>query len=282
MSDKQPFYNNPVIPEGINTSKAHPIATFIKLFGAIAIILAFSAWLLAKSGDYLASLIPYSQEVTLAQLYEAPESSDSDMQLYLENLSEYIVDAMELPEGMDIHLHYVNEDVDNAFATIGGHIFIYKGLLSKLPNENAIAMVIAHEIAHVKHRDPVRSLGQNLAISTGFALLLGKSNVNLLGSAGLYTQLKFNRDMETSSDIEGLKALVNAYGHANGATDLFKVLSSLSDDDLIKESTFFVTHPLGENRIKKIEAMAKENNWSMDKATKALPEHFEEWLTAED
>jgi len=54
--------------------------------------------------------------------------------------------------------------------------------------------------------------------------------VNLLGSAGLYTQLKFNRDMETSSDIEGLKALVNAYGHANGATELFKVLSSLSDD----------------------------------------------------
>ena len=281
MADKQPFYNNPVIPEGINTSDSHPVATFLKLFTAIAIILIFSAWLLGKSGDYLASLVPYSQEVALADLYEAPEGDDSDIQLYLENLSEYISDAMELPEGMEIHLHYVNEDVENAFATVGGHIFIYKGLLAKLPSENAIAMVIAHEIAHIKHRDPIRSLGQNLAISTGFALLVGQSNVNLLGSAGLYTQLKFSRDMESSADIEGLTALVKTYGHANGATDLFKVLAQLSDDELIKEPTFFVTHPLGENRIKEIETIAKENDWSVDKATKALPEYFSEWLEEE-
>ena len=281
MSEKQPFYNNPVIPEGINTSDTHPVATFLKLFTAIAIILIFSAWLLGKSGDYLASLVPYSQEVILADLYEAPESDDSDIQLYLDNLSDYISDAMELPDGMEIHLHYVNEDIENAFATVGGHIFIYKGLLAKLPSENAIAMVIAHEIAHIKHRDPIRSIGQNLAISTGFALLLGQSNVNLLGSAGLYTQLKFSRDMESSADKEGLQALVKTYGHANGATDLFKVLAQLSDDELIKEPTFFVTHPLGENRIKKIEAIAKENYWAIDKATKPLPEYFIEWLASE-
>ena len=278
MAKKQPFYNNPVIPEGINTSKSHPIATFLKLFTAIAIILVLSAWLLGKSGDYLASLVPYSQEVALADVYEAPENNDSDIQLYLENLSEYLSDAMELPDGMEIHLHYVNEEVDNAFATIGGHIFIYKGLLAKLSSENAIAMVIAHEIAHIKHRDPIRSLGQNLAISTGFALLLGRSNVNLLGSAGLYTQLKFSRDMESSADKEGLQALVKTYGHASGATDLFKVLIQLNKDELIKEPTFFVTHPLGKNRIKQIEMLAKENNWAIDKATKALPEYFTKWL----
>jgi len=278
MADKQPFYTNPVIPEGINTSKAHPVATFFKLFAAIAIILIFSAWVLGRSGDYLASLVPFSQEVALANMYESPDGDDSDIQLYLENLSEYLSDAMALPKGMDIHIHYVNEDVENAFATVGGHIFIYRGLLSKLPNENAIAMVIAHEIAHVKHRDPIRSLGQNIAISTGFALLSGKSTVDLLGSAGLYTQLKFSRDMESAADKEGLRALFKTYGHVNGATDLFKILAQLNDDELIKEPTFFVTHPLGKNRIKKIEEIAKNNDWSSDKATKALPEYFSKWL----
>ncbi|MCK5809832.1 MAG: M48 family metallopeptidase [Cocleimonas sp.] len=277
---QQTFYTNPEIPEGINTSASHPIVTFIKLFSAIAIILAVSAWLLAQSGDYLASLIPYSKEVQLASQYELPasENDSADIQLYLENLTAHISDAMDLPAGMEIYPHYVDDEIENAFATLGGHIFLYKGLLSKLKNENAISMVIAHEIAHIKHRDPIRSVGQSVAISAGFMFLLGKSEVNLLGSAGLYTQLKFSRDMETASDIEGLNALVKIYGHANGATDLFQLLSRLTDDELIKEPTFFVTHPLGDNRVKNIEAIAKENQWSLDKATKPLPKGFSLWL----
>ncbi|MCK5916941.1 MAG: M48 family metallopeptidase [Cocleimonas sp.] len=277
---QQAFYTNPEIPEGINTSASHPLSTFIKLFSAIAIILVLSAWLLAKSGDYLASLIPFDKEVQLASQYEFPvsENDSADIQLYLENLTAHISDAMDLPDDMEIYPHYIDEDIENAFATLGGHIFLYKGLLSKLNNENAISMVIAHEIAHIKHRDPIRSVGQSAAISTGFFLLLGKSDINLLGTAGLYTQLKFSRDMETASDIEGLNALVKIYGHASGSTDLFKLLSSLSDEETIKEPTFFITHPPGDNRIKQIEVIANDNHWSMDKAVTPLPNGFSTWL----
>ncbi|MCK5897330.1 MAG: M48 family metallopeptidase [Cocleimonas sp.] len=280
---QQDFYTNPEIPEGINTSPSHPLITFIKLFSAIAIILAVSAWLLGKSGDYLAALIPYSQEAYLISEYELldnehDERKTADIQLYLENLTAQISDAMDLPKEMEIFPHYVDDDIENAFATLGGHIFLYKGLLKKLPNENAISMVIAHEIAHIKHRDPIRSVGQSAAISAGFFFLLGYSETNLLGSAGLYTQLKFSRDMESASDTEGLAALVSLYGHANGATDLFKVLNALDDNKRIKEPTFFVTHPLGKNRIKKIQAQAAQHNWSMDKPVTALPYGFNQWL----
>jgi predicted Zn-dependent protease len=277
---QQTFYTNPDIPEGINTSSSHPLLTFTKLFGAIAIILAVSAWLLGKSGDYLASLIPYNQEAQLITQYQLPDSEDqaSDIQLYLENLTAQISDAMDLPKDMEIYPHYVEDEIENAFATLGGHIFLYQGLLKKLPNENAISMVIAHEIAHIKHRDPIRSLGQSAAISTGFFFLLGQSDTNLLGSTGLYTQLKFSRDMESASDIEGLTALVKIYGHANGAIDLFNILSALNDNELIKEPTFFVTHPLGKNRIKKIQALAAQHQWSMNKPVTPLPYGFNQWL----
>lgn len=279
MADKEPLYSNPQLPEGINTSPQHPVATFIKLFSAILLILIVSAWLLGKSGNYLASLVPFEKEVQLASQYELEPDSDANIQLYLENLAAHISDAMALPEGMEIHIHYINEDIENAFATLGGHIFIYKGLLKKLPNENAISMVIAHEIAHILYRDPIRALGQNVAISSGLALLLGHSDVQLLGATGLYTQLKFSRDMETQADVAALKALVNVYGHANGATDLFKVLMDLEESmPNFRESNFFVTHPLGENRIKKIENIAKTNGWVLDKATKALPQGFQSWL----
>ncbi|MDR0597461.1 MAG: M48 family metalloprotease [Treponema sp.] len=38
----------------------------------------------------------------------------------------------------------------NAFATSGGHIFITRGLLEALPSEDALAAVLAHEIAHIQ------------------------------------------------------------------------------------------------------------------------------------
>ena len=62
-------------------------------------------------------------------------------------------------------MHYDASDTVNAFATLGGHVVIYRGLLEKLPNENVVAMVVAHEIAHIKHRDPVAALGRGVAIT---------------------------------------------------------------------------------------------------------------------
>lgn len=273
-----PTFSNPEIPEGINVSKAHPMATFIKLFSVLVIILGLSAWLLGRSGEYLAALIPFQKEARLASSYDLPNDSETEIQRYLESLSKKISDKSNLPNGMTIHIHYIDEDIENAFATLGGHIFLYKGLLDKLPNENSLSMTIAHEIAHVKHRDPIRSLGQGVAISTGLAILLGSANLNLLGSAGLYTQLKFSREMETLADQDGLKALFQVYGHVKGATTLFKLLGDLAEGDKIKTPTFFETHPLSQDRINTIQNLANKNRWAQDKAITPLPQDFKHWL----
>jgi len=132
-------YHNPQHPEGINTSKAHPLQTFIKLFSAIILILVFTAWVLGQSGSWLASLIPYQQEVKISEHYldvqAAVESSEAatepeyqQIQLYLEKQVKQLEKEMQLPQGMSIHVHYEPEDIENAFATLGGHIFMYKGL----------------------------------------------------------------------------------------------------------------------------------------------------------
>ncbi|GHV18685.1 hypothetical protein FACS189493_8230 [Spirochaetia bacterium] len=40
----------------------------------------------------------------------------------------------------------------NAFAATGGHIFVCRGLLASLTGEDAVAAVLAHEIAHIQLR----------------------------------------------------------------------------------------------------------------------------------
>jgi predicted Zn-dependent protease len=48
------------------------------------------------------------------------------------------------------HVHILNSPDLNAFATTGGHVFICRGLLETLTTEDALAAVLAHEIAHIQ------------------------------------------------------------------------------------------------------------------------------------
>jgi predicted Zn-dependent protease len=283
-------YHNPQHPEGINTSKAQPLKTFLKLFTAIVIILFAVAWLLGQSGSWLASLIPYQQEVKMSEQYlhakattELDETYDQtdyfQIQQYLEKLVQQIEPNMDLPKGMHIHVHYEPEDVENAFATLGGHIFMYKGMLEKLPNENSLAMLLAHEMSHVKLRHPIRAAGQSMAISTGIKYLLGYSNMGLLGNAGLYTQLTFSRSMESAADTEGLKAVYHTYDTVAGATDLFETLHEVQIESGVESSTpFFSTHPLDDKRINDLNQYARKNGWVDQQEPTLLPDDFNNWL----
>ena len=276
-------YRNPQPPEGINVSKTNPLLTFLKLLAGMAFVLAIAAWVLASGAGWLASFVPFEQELKVSALY--PESDEEpqtnpELQNYLNDLATRLQPAMDLPEGMQITLHYQSEDVENAFATIGGNILLYKGLLKALPNENSLAMLIAHEMAHVKFRHPIRAASQGIAINTGIKLLMGYSNVDMLGNAGLYTQLHFSRSMETESDVQGLIALHSVYGHVNGATDLFETLHALTDNGgIAPKSAFFSTHPLDQDRIDRINQITAENDWAGEgKAVTPLPDEFMEWL----
>ena len=285
LKDLMKNYHNPQIPEGINVSKTNPLLTFLKLFSAILVILVISAWLLGKSGAWLAMLIPFEKEVqlTLDELTETGATkTNPQLQQYLDGLVARLEPAMQLPEGMQVQIHYESEDVENAFATLGGHLFFYKGLLKQLPNENALTMLIAHEMAHVKHRDPIRSMGQKVAISAGVKAMLGYSNIGLLGNAGLYTQLHFSREMETRADEEGMRAMHQAYGHIEGALDLYSILKALSEEhSLLQPIAFFSTHPLDDQRVANLNKLVEVEGWFLEKGTNKiieLPEGFRGWL----
>ena len=272
-------YENPPIPEGINTSKIHPLKTFLVLLLGLLLVLIVSAWALGIGGGYLASKIPYSQEQRLADTYAEEDVPRTEMLDYLQGLADRVSAAMQLSPDMQITVHYVAEDVENAFATIGGNIFLYKGLLDKLPNENALVMLIAHEIAHVRHRDPIVSIGQNAAISTGMMLLLGTTDTGILGSTGLFTQMQFSRDMESRSDETGLSAVQVVYGHVNGALDLYRVLDAINIASPLESPQFFSTHPLSETRFQELSQLIADKGWNNKAAITSLPKNFSLWLS---
>ena len=52
--------------------------------------------------------------------------------------------------------HVVESGEVNAFALPGGFVYVFRGLLQLLPNDDALAFVLGHEVSHVTRHHAVR------------------------------------------------------------------------------------------------------------------------------
>lgn len=269
-------YENPHIPEGINTSREHPLRNFAALLiGALFLVFILSL-VLGFSGSWLAGKIPFSAENKIAEMHDMSQHSDNkkhpELAQYLESIADKISKIQNLADTMKITVHYMDDSTVNAFATLGGNLFIYRGLLERLPNENTLVTLLAHEIAHVKYRHPIKSLGRGIAVSIAMTAITGSSKSQLLGDAGLLTVLKFSRDMELQSDEEAMATLHSLYGHLGGGAELFSIFGKMRQSmDVEEPAEIFSTHPLDQHRIDNFSAVAKKRGWKETGSTTPLP-----------
>jgi len=244
----------------------------------IGLLLLFA--LLGLAADWLAEKVPFAYEQQLAEplLEHDKDDATARQTAYLQGLAERLAAQMDLPEGMTIRVHYADDAEVNAGATLGGHVIMFRGLIERLPHENALAMVLAHEIAHIKLRHPVRSMGRGVVLAVAIAALTGASGNSLgagiVGEAGLLTALDFSRDQEAAADAEGLAAVAALYGHVAGSAELFTVLLEEERDAPLAASqiSFLRSHPLSEQRIAELQAQAEANHWSLSASTTPLPD----------
>ena len=61
---------------------------------------------------------------------------------------------MNLPDNL-VTVYISEQEIPNAYATFGGNVVLYRGLLKELPSEESVAAVLAHEMAHIGNGDMV-------------------------------------------------------------------------------------------------------------------------------
>ena len=268
-------YTNPEIPEGINTSKEHPLKEFAFLVTVVLVgVIALTA-VLSLSVDWAAKYIPFEFETKLSEKVAAKLNKESnEVDTYLQSIADKITPHMDLPDDMKISVHYVNDNVVNAMATLGGHVMVYRGLLEQMPDENTLVMLLGHEIGHVKLRHPVKALGKGVVLSLLLKAVLGNSSDSVgdvLSDTSMITMLTFNRDMEQASDEEGLMLLHAYYGQTQGAATLFEILATQEQGDDSSIPEFLRTHPETKDRIAHINQIAQANGWALQGETKPMP-----------
>lgn len=262
-------YENPQQPEHINVSTEHPLKEFFVLLAAVIVLVVLAVSLLAAMAQFLAPYVPLSVEQDLAdrlqinQMLDAkPLGDDDPKQVYVSELAERLAAHMDLPQDMQVSVTVVQGDTVNAFATLGGNVFVYAGLLERMPHENALSMVLAHEIAHVQLRHPIVALGRGLtvtlALSAVFGIIDNAAVASLVEWIGITSTYSFSRDQERAADELGAAALIDHYGHLTGAADIFSVLGGAQqvDDGLTDTFDFLNTHPGLAERVETIEQKA--------------------------
>jgi predicted Zn-dependent protease len=277
-------YSNPKIPEGINTTDEHPLKEFFILSVGVLGLVFIAVIILSLLAETLAVYVPFETEQSLipemwTQIEPEIESETSKQtREYMQSLSDRLAVHMQLPEEMEITVHYIEDDIVNAFATIGGHIFIYQGLLDELHSENALAMVIAHEMAHVYHRHPIIALGRGVVIGLLLSAISGANSDLFVGQiineTGMIVLLNFNRDQEREADITALNAVNGLYHHVAGTNDLFKALMQAHAPDEVEPPAFLSTHPLTQDRIDDLIEYAREKGWDAETELTPIPQEF--------
>jgi predicted Zn-dependent protease len=268
--------------EGINATHENPLPELVWLLGGALVILVVAVLAIGWSAAWIAPRIPYTYEARLAQgltLAPPPKTEAARAaQAELQQLADRLAARMQMPAGMRVRVGYSDERTVNAFATVGGQTVFFRGLVARLDSEDALAMVMAHELAHLKYRHPAQALGRGVAVGILLSAVsadIGRSVAGgALGQAGMLTLLSFNREQERQADEEALRVLAAEYGHVGGALDLFAVFATLPGavrDPQVDAVEFLRTHPLTANRTEAVRSWAQTQAVPLDGARRPLP-----------
>ncbi|MDJ0940377.1 MAG: M48 family metallopeptidase [Woeseiaceae bacterium] len=145
----------------------------------------------------------------------------------------------------------------NAFAMPGGKIGVMTGILKAADNQDRLAAVIGHEIAHVTEDHAAERASRAKPSEIGVqvaAVLLGGGNQGatytayeaLSAGAAFGLLLPFSRSQETEADVVGLKYMARAGFDPRESVPLWQNMSEQAGE---APAEFLSTHPSSEKRI---------------------------------
>jgi beta-barrel assembly-enhancing protease len=271
-----PRLENRLPPEDLHGRDEHPLRELAWLLGASAALLLGVVLVVSYGAQWLAPRLPFSAEQALADnwLPERELKTDEERQrrAALQALADRVAAQMALPPGMQLVLSDEPSPLVNAYATLGGRIRIFHGLLARLPSEEALAALLAHEIAHVKHRHVAANMGRGLALAVALSVVSADAGAAAaewaLGQAASLALLGYSRDQETQADAEALAASVALYGHAGGLQQLFEQLGQVRQDQGLE---LLQTHPFTAARLQFLKDEATRQGWPLHGPSTPLP-----------
>jgi predicted Zn-dependent protease len=156
----------------------------------------------------------------------------------------------------------IDQPIVNAFAAPGGVIALYSGLILAADDENEVAGVLAHEIAHITQLHLYRAMESQQAMTIPIALamlalvLVGGGSGEAIQTAvmgaqaaSIQAQIFFTRQNEYEADRIGISTLSRAGYDPAGMAEFFEKMGRLTRAMGEGPPEYLRTHPVSVSRI---------------------------------
>ncbi len=199
------------------------------------------------------SNISNAQEVELGQAINKELISSGQAKIYrnrsinnfINQIGQRLAKTSQRPN-IPYTFQVVDDDSINAFATMGGYVYVNKGLIAAADNEAELASVIGHEIGHIAGRHGIeqmrdRALAQGLLSAAG----LDRNNAVQIG-VELAVSRPNSRSDELEADRFGLENMAKASYAPAGIVGFMQKLLQRGGST----PAFLSTHPATSERIR--------------------------------
>jgi len=199
-------------------------------------------------------------------LSQSPLSQNQDATTYINKVGQVVAQKSSQPSVYrGYHFGIMETSDPNAYACPGGIILITRGLIQQCQNEDELAAVLAHEVAHIAHQDGVNSI--NKARWTEVLTTAGAEATRQYagGVAGQLVTLfegsiddvfktlvvnGYSRKAEESADRAAISTLSRAGYNPAALAAILERLQSKGGS-----GGFFRSHPLTSARVSAVQAL---------------------------
>ena len=213
----------------------------------------------------------YGREIFVEIARSVKLYSDPYLPIQLSLVKERIESTTALP--FPIKLTVIDSWSMDAFATMGGYVYVTNGLVSACDREDEIAGVLSHEFGHVgrfhvsKRLEKEKSLSMVRLAALFLSMVIPNPAVSgavlSTGMAGAQTaSLKYSREDENEADSTGVAIAERAGYSGVGTADFLKKLRLTGLEKTLPQ--YLLTHPYSDERIGRVEGMATTRKTSVD------------------
>jgi predicted Zn-dependent protease len=191
---------------------------------------------------------------------ELPRLADEAAQRRVRQIGERIASVCDRREL--VYSFVVVEDKDvNAFSLPGGYVYINQGLLDKVTNDDELAGVIAHEVAHITARHAIKRYEGGIGMQLAQLAALASRQPAATRGVGVAMQaarLAYARQDELEADRLAVKYLRAAGFDPTAMLRFLETLQQLHDEDVhyvprgMVRPHYALTHPFVPERLRAV------------------------------
>lgn len=160
---------------------------------------------------------------------------------------------------VDYRFRYLDDPTVNAFSAPNGFIYVTRGLMEIIESDDELAMVVAHEMAHIERKHAVVRYKQALALALIGSIFVANSDSSqeaVMTTVAVELIMKgFSREQENEADEMAVSHLKRTGLDWTAYQTLFGRFIDLRERRVLVLEAIFGTHPKAETRIENLDKM---------------------------